>query len=163
MTVGPKKFFFLLLLCLIPMTFKILSLSNHLWIKLLSLEHFTEMSTLIKTLWSCVRSFKKKLRCVLMIEIHTNKYYMQCLEMIESYAQSFKNLSNQMPTWMMCENMWLCNKNMSRAVQQLNKSKCLKGSEYWCASSDNAKECKVIIKFILPFLITQCHLPSLWR
>lgn len=64
--------------------------------------------------------------------------------MIESYAQSFKNLYNQVPMWMMCERMSLCNKNKSIGVNQLNNSKCLEGAKYWCASWDNAKECKVI-------------------
>lgn len=62
--------------------------------------------------------------------------------MIESYAQSFKNLYNQMPMWMVCEEMSLCSKNKSVAVHQLNTD-CLKGAKYWCASQDNAKECKV--------------------
>jgi len=52
-----------------------------------------------------------------------------------------------MPTWMMCEEMSLCSKNKSSAVQQLSNVNCLKGVEYWCASLDNAKECKVIIEF----------------
>lgn len=69
------------------------------------------------------------------------------MEMIESYAQTFKNLYNQLPTWMMCEKITLCSKNMSVAVNQFNNSKCLEGLDYWCASWDNAKECKVIIKF----------------
>lgn len=64
--------------------------------------------------------------------------------MIESYAQTFKNLYNKVPTWMMCEEMSLCHKNKSVAVHQLNNSNCLKGAKYWCASQDNAKECKVI-------------------
>lgn len=84
--------------------------------------------------------------------------------MIESYAQSFKNLSNRMPMWMMCENMSLCNKNMSRAVRQFSDSDCLNGSNYWCASSNNAQECKVIIEIIycVQFLIayTFCTFPS---
>lgn len=72
---------------------------------------------------------------------------MQCLEMINSYAPSFKNIYNRMPTWMMCEEMSLCSKNKSSAIQQLSNVNCLKGVEYWCASLDNAKECKVIIEF----------------
>lgn len=101
------------------------------------------------TMVSCVCvCFLNNFKCVLIIEIQTNKYSMQCLEMIESYAQSFKNLSNQMPMWMMCENMWLCNKNMSRAVRQFHNSNCLNGPSYWCASLKNAQECKVIINLI---------------
>lgn len=69
--------------------------------------------------------------------------------MIESYSQSFKNLIKQVPTWMMCENMWLCNKKMSGGVLQFSNSKCLNGANYWCASLDNAKECKVIITLIV--------------
>lgn len=66
--------------------------------------------------------------------------------MINSYAPSFKNIYNRMPTWMMCEEMSLCSKNKSSAVQQLSNVNCLKGVEYWCASSYNAIECKVIIE-----------------
>lgn len=72
---------------------------------------------------------------------------MQCMEMIESYSQSFKNLSNHLPTWMMCEKVAMCAKHKSVAVNQLSNSRCLEGSEYWCKSLDNAKDCKVIIKF----------------
>jgi len=67
------------------------------------------------------------------------------MEMIESYAQSFKNLLNQIPTWMMCEKVALCSKNKSVAVNQFSNSRCLEGSEYWCKSWDNAKTCKVIL------------------
>ncbi|XP_060879577.1 prosaposin-like isoform X2 [Metopolophium dirhodum] len=66
----------------------------------------------------------------------------QCMEMIESYAQSFKNLLNQCPTWMMCEKVAMCSKNKSVAVNQFSNSRCLEGSEYWCKSWDNAKDCK---------------------
>lgn len=64
--------------------------------------------------------------------------------MLESYTQSFKNLYNQMPTWMMCESMGMCKKNKSVAVNQLHNPNCLKGKKFWCSSWDNAKECKVI-------------------
>lgn len=64
--------------------------------------------------------------------------------MIGSYAQSFKNLYNRVPNWMVCEEIALCDKNKSVAAYQLNNTNCLKGVEYWCASLDNAKECKVI-------------------
>lgn len=74
---------------------------------------------------------------------------MQCMEMIESYAQTFKNLLNHSPTWMMCEKIALCSTNKSVGVNQFSNSRCLEGSKYWCASWDNAKECKVIIKFNL--------------
>lgn len=78
--------------------------------------------------------------------------------MIESYAQSFKNLSDKMPMWMMCENMWLCNKNMSRAARQFSNSNCLNGPNYWCASSNNAQECKVIIKIICSTVFSCSHI-----
>lgn len=65
--------------------------------------------------------------------------------MLESYAPSFKHLYNQMPTWKMCEELSLCSKSNATVVYQHNASGCLKGAEYWCASWDNAKECKVII------------------
>lgn len=70
------------------------------------------------------------------------KHKEQCLEMINSYNQTFKNLYHQLPTWMMCEKMSLCSKNKSVAVNKLNNTECLKGFNYWCASKDNAKECK---------------------
>lgn len=72
---------------------------------------------------------------------------MQCTEMIESYAQSFKNLRSILPTWMMCEETGLCSKNKSFGVNHFSNTRCLEGSKYWCASWNNAKECKVIIKF----------------
>lgn len=65
--------------------------------------------------------------------------------MLESYAQSFKNLYNEMPVWKMCEEISLCSKNKSVAVNQLSNPGCLKGIKYWCQSWDTAKECKVII------------------
>lgn len=67
--------------------------------------------------------------------------------MISSYEMTFKNLCHQIPSWMMCEKMSLCSKNKSVAVNQLNNTECLKGAKYWCASKDNAKECKVNIEF----------------
>lgn len=73
--------------------------------------------------------------------------------MLGSYGASFKNLYNLMPTWMMCEELWLCGKNKSVAVHQFENSNCLNGAKYWCESLDNAKECKVFIKlfhFIYP-------------
>lgn len=75
--------------------------------------------------------------------------------MLESYTQSFKNLYNQMPTWMMCEALALCKKNKSVAVNQLNNTDCLKGETFWCASWDNAKECKVIEFTILIAIFNQ--------
>ncbi|KAL4148278.1 hypothetical protein QTP88_002555 [Uroleucon formosanum] len=66
----------------------------------------------------------------------------QCMEMIESYAQSFKNLLNQFPTWMMCEKLAMCSKHKSVAVNQFSNSRCLEGSKYWCKSWENAKKCK---------------------
>ncbi|XP_027843877.2 prosaposin isoform X2 [Aphis gossypii] len=69
-------------------------------------------------------------------------YKDQCMEMIESYAQSFKNLRYNLPTWMMCEETGLCSKNKSFGVNQFSNTRCLEGSKYWCASWDNAKECK---------------------
>ncbi|XP_050430702.1 prosaposin isoform X2 [Adelges cooleyi] len=66
----------------------------------------------------------------------------ECLEMIPSYDQTFKNLYYQVPTWMMCEKMTMCDKNKSTAVNQLENENCLLGSTYWCSSKDNAKQCK---------------------
>ncbi|XP_060857107.1 prosaposin-like isoform X2 [Metopolophium dirhodum] len=51
----------------------------------------------------------------------------QCMEMIESYAQSFKNLLNHFPTWMMCEKVEMCSKII---VMQSTNSRFLEGSEY---------------------------------
>jgi len=77
---------------------------------------------------------------------------MQCMEMLESYAPSFKNLYYKKPMWMMCEEVLLCRKNKSVAVNQLENSNCLKGAKYWCESWDNAKDCKVIL-FIELFVL----------
>lgn len=86
---------------------------------------------------------------------------MQCMEMIESYAQSFKNLLNRFPTWMMCEKVAMCSKNKSVAANQFRNSRCLEGLEYWCKSWDYAKECKVILSnsiFLTILIITMCPL-----
>jgi len=83
------------------------------------------------------------------------------MEMIESYTQTFKNLSYRLPSWMMCENMSLCSKNKSVAVNKFKYSRCLEGSEYWCASWDKAKECKVIIKLNLSVNILFCEANNL--
>ncbi|XP_050533788.1 prosaposin isoform X2 [Daktulosphaira vitifoliae] len=66
----------------------------------------------------------------------------KCLEMVPSYGQTFQNLYYQVPTWMMCEKITMCDKNKSAAVNQLENSDCLLGFSYWCSSKENAKSCK---------------------
>lgn len=63
--------------------------------------------------------------------------------MIKSYAQSFINVYYQVPRWMMCEKMALCETKKSYAVRQYINSNCYKGETYWCKSLYNVKECKV--------------------
>lgn len=69
--------------------------------------------------------------------------------MTNSYGQSIMNLYYEVPAWKICEEIALCGKNKSVGVTQIKNPKCLEGAKYWCASVDNAIECKVTTDFCI--------------